>query len=110
MRGGLTQSSIDRRLEQPPAQRRNKHRRPQKAFIWCKGSRRVCESEIHRYLTHFLFTQSHTAETVITGIRTMRRPGALRPLLPPRLPHDNSRPMLMLAAPSRPPPPQYSDI
>lgn len=33
---------------------------------------------------------TQTAETVITGIHTMWRPGTLRPLLPPRLPHDNS--------------------
>lgn len=35
---------------------------------------------------------AQTAEAVITGIHTMRRPGTLRPLLPLWLPHDNGGP------------------
>lgn len=86
-------NSISSRVEQT--------RQLSKGLEFLFGTRAAGVCAMHKCSrTHFLFTEpdTQTAETVITGIHTMWRPGTLRPLLPPRLPHDNSGPLAMATA------------
>lgn len=83
-------------------------------FLFGTGVAGVCVKCTNAHtLPVYWARHTQTAETIITGIHTMRRPGTLRPLLPPRLPHDNSGPLLwrllavLLLAP---PPPEFQNL